>query len=296
MGGKMKKLKIYYLLTSLSIILFTGCSLNYTEVKSSSSLVRTVGIGENAMPIEKGSFALEFFNEEATTVDVITETYTHTGDIFEEDEQNIYGGVASDALRYYGFNARIGFDNYTEAKIGVFAGSIEGGHKRVVDYDNQGNDFSSYAEYNTNINGFHVGLKRLLTGYDEPHRISLYLEGRYLKTYSDGFSDKYDGTIMEAKLALIYGYLPNPDKRSFPSIAFYSNVANTEREETIEGIPLKKQPQAIGAEVNYSIDMYGVYTIISLGAEKEIVEKATDDINIYFGMKVGLHFNQLKKQ
>ena len=292
----MKKHKYLFLFTTISVLFFTGCSMNYTEIKSSSSMIRTVGIGENAMPIEKGSFTLEFFNEEATTVDVITETYSYSGDNFEEGEHNIYGGVSSDALRYYGFDTRIGFDNYTEFKIGIFTGSIDGGDKNVVNYDEHGNNNSYNVDYDTSISGVQVGLKRLLTEYNDPHRLSLYVEGRYLTTYSDGVSEKYDGKSMEGKLSLIYGYLANPDTRSFPSIAVYSSLANTEREATIDGIALEKQPQAIGVEANYSIDMYRVYTIISLGAEKEILEKATDDINVYFGIKLGLHFNQLSDQ
>ena len=292
----MKKLNIYYLLVILSYGLITGCSINSTEVKTSSSLIRTVGIGENAMPIEKGSFTLEFFNERATTVDIITETYSYTEDEFGATEHDTYGATVSDDLRYFGFNTRIGFDNYTEAKLGVFAGSIEAGHKRVTDIDSEGYNNSSYTTYSTQINGFHAGIKRLLTNYNEPHRVSLYLDGKYLRMSSDDVAKKYDGSSMEAKFAVIYGYLPDPEKRTFPSIALYSSVASTEREQTIEGIPLKKQPQAIGAEANLTLDIYRVYTIFSLGVEKELVDKSTDDLNAYFGMKFGFHFNQISDQ
>ena len=290
----MRKLNIYYLLVILSYGLITACSVNSTEVKTSSSMIRTVGIGENAMPIEKGSFTLEFFNERATTVDIITETYSYTEDELEITEHDTYGANVSDNLRYFGFNTRIGFDNYTEAKLGVFAGSIEDGHKRVTDYNSDGHDYSSYTTYSTDINGFHVGIKRLLTNYNEPHRVSLYLDGKYLKMYSDDIAKKYDGSSMEAKFAVIYGYLPDPETRTFPSIAIYSSVANTEREQTIDGIPLKKQPQAVGAEANLTLDIFRLYTIFSLGVEKELVDESTDDLNVYFGMKVGLQFNRLK--
>lgn len=280
----MKEGKIIFLLTILAIILFTGCSSNTTQrTLRSSSMLRTVGVGENSMPIDGGSFTLELFNDEATSIDMITETHiVHTGENAPEDELTITGERVNDYCRYYGLNARYGIDNYTEGKIGVFIGSIKNGYK------SQNDDPNLY----TSLAGFRFGLKRLLTHYDSPNRLSIFAEGKYFTTSSEDYADKYDGSIIEFKSALIYGYLADPSKRNFPSVSLYYSLANTKRDETIIGVSRKHQPQAIGVESNYSVDMGPVYYMVFVGMEKEIADITNNEMNAFFGMKVGIHFNR----
>lgn len=292
----MKRLLLLSLLVIISLVMFTGCSLFTEDRVSSSTMLRTVGIGESAMPIEAGSFAIEFFNDEATTVDAITETSLYSGNIFEPNDYYVSGGVVSKDCRYYGVNSRFGVANHTEGKIGFFGGSIENGYSSYDYYDENGQTNTNKMDFYTSIAGFQLGLKRLLTDYNNPHRLSLYVDGKYFTTSSENPSDKYDGENIEVKSAIIYGYLPNPALRNFPSLALYYSLSNTKRLETIPGVPLKKQPQAVGIEANYSLDMGPLYSIFSLGIEKEIADKASDDLNPYFGFKLGLHFNQLKSR
>lgn len=288
----MKKLLKISLLIGFSVLLFTGCSSNTNVVTNTrtSTMLRTVGVGENSMPIESGSYAFEFFTDEATSLNMISETFiTYTGENAPEDEHYASGVNVKEYCRYYGFNARYGISNYTEGKIGFYTGSFKSGYSGSTDY------YYSKDEFYTTIMGVHLGLKRLLTNYNSPHRLSIYGEGKYFTISSEDFADKYDGNVLEVKSALIYGYLPDPVTRNFPSISLYYSLANTKRDETVLGLPLKKQPQAVGLEANFSVDMGPVYYLAFVGMEKEIADKVTNELNTFFGMKVGLHFNKLKK-
>ena len=127
----MKKNKLLILLVIFSSLLFTGCSSTLTNraVSLTSTMIRTVGIGENSMPIDKGSFTLEYFNDEAISVDLINETFVHYyGENAPENEHYISGKKTNDALRCYGFNVRYGIDNSTELKLGFLTGKIENGY------------------------------------------------------------------------------------------------------------------------------------------------------------------------
>lgn len=287
----MKKLNLLFFLIAIISILFVGCSSNTTTTTKSrtSTMLRTVGVGENSMPIESGSYAIEFFNEQATSLDMINEiVVTHSGGNSPEDEYTVSGAIVSEYCRYYGLNARYGIDNYTETNLGFYTGNFKSGYSNSTNYS-YNND-----EYYTTIMGVQLGFKRLLTNYISPHRLSIFAEGKYFTITSDGFAQKYDGDVIEVKSALIYGYLPDPTTRNFPSLSMYYSFANTQRDETVEGISLKKQPQALGVEANFNVDMGPVNYMVFAGLEKEIADKATDQLIGFFGMKVGLQFNQSK--
>lgn len=282
------------ILTITAIMLLTGCT--FSRVASGSSvMVRTVGVGENSMPIDGKSFAFEFFSDPATSVDAIKKIYhLDVEDGVEEIEHLLSGRILSKNGRNYGFNLRYGIDNYTEVKVGIFGGSV---------HSKKGESYES--RYNTSFAGYQLGVKRLLVNYDNPHRVSLYAQGKYFKTSSttfrdysftpsEGFVDKYDGRNIEAKFALIYGYLPDPVIKNYPSVSLYYSLANTKRDETILGIPLKKSPNAMGLEANYSFDLKRLYYMLYVGTEKELVDKATGSLNSFFGVKVGIYFNRLK--
>ncbi len=286
----MKRDKFLILITFFSIVLFTGCSV---EKMASSSVLRTVGLGESVMPVGQGAVAVEFFNDQANTVDVITEISSHDWDNLEND-LIIIGSTVNDDCRYFGFNTRLGFDNSTEVKVGYFRGSIENGYDMAPTVDENDNIINGKSELNSSFTGTQVGIKRLLTEYDNPHRLSLYLDGKYITFKSEESVKKYDAHSLEFKSAIIYGFLPNPDKRSFPSISLYYSRANTKRKETISIIPQKKQPQAIGAEVNLNVDFGLMYANLYTGVETEIADKATDEQITYFGVKLGFLFNRKK--
>lgn len=131
-----------------------------------------------------------------------------------------------------------------------------------------------------------MGLKRLLTDYSNPHKISLYLETRYISTQTEGLASKYDGNNIELKPALIYGYLKDPASRNLPSFSLYYSLANTKRDNSVAGIKAKKRPQAVGAEANLNLSHNHIYANIAAGVEKEISDKTTNKLKPYLGVKV----------
>ncbi len=287
----MRKLTFILFITILSSSLFTGCStVSKRNISVTSSMLRTVGLGENSMPIDEASYAIEFFNDEAISINKINETFIiYYGEDAPDNEHYISGKIVKESLRSYGFNLRYGFDNSTEAKLGFLTGSIENGYSGTSSNSNSSNN--SY----TSLFGIQLGLKRLLTNYDNPHRLSLYAEGKYYTTSSEGIVDKYDGNILEMKAALIYGFLSDPAIRNFPSVAFYYSLGNTKRDNTIPGIPLEEEFKVVGLETNVSMHMGTLYPILALGVEKDIANTSEfDDLNFYLGVKLGLHFNRKK--
>ena len=289
MGVLMKKLNVLFLLSVLSIVLFTGCSQNQM-----STMVRTVGVGESAMPINAGSFAIESFMDNATTVDNINSIDYHDWVDFAGEDLLMESNI-KDNCRYIGINGRVGFDNYTEFKLGFFIGIIDNSNNIFINVD--GDNHVSYEEsiVENTFTGFQLGIKRLLTDYDNPFRMSLYLEGKQIFIESGGsFVGKYDGTNTEVKSALIFGYLDDPAIRNFPSLSLYYNLANTSRKETIHGISAKRHPQAIGIEANFNLDLGTIYVNATSGIEKEIVDETDNTIIPYAAIKVGFHFMRKK--
>ena len=135
----MKKTSILIIFTIFSMFLVTACSENSVSSRTTSetsSMTRTVGIVESAMPTEANSYAIEFFCDEAVSVDRINEetvTYTGTSDPDQElpeDEYSLTGRSSDKAFSYFGLNRRYGIDDYTELKIGFFSGSIKNGYKK----------------------------------------------------------------------------------------------------------------------------------------------------------------------
>lgn len=286
----MKKTIILFLLTIFSIVLFTGCTT--VNKVSSSYMVRSSGIGETAVPIGNHGFAVELFNDKATSIDVISVNKFQLG-TEQFGEYYITSGKESQRDRYYGGNFRFGFGNYTELKLGLFQGSIYESPVDIDLLDESGNILSLYQERYTSFGGGHIGLKRLLTHHTNPHKLSLYVEGKRIRTETDGLAGKYDGINTEFKTALIYGYLRDTSSRNFPSLALFHSLANTQRSNTVDGIKANKHPQAIGAEINLNLALRMVYANLSTGIEKEIGHnKATDEIKPYFGVKFGVHFNR----
>lgn len=286
----MKKLQFLFLLSILAITLISGCA---AEKISSSSMIRTIGVGESAMPIEGGSFATEFFQNEATTIDVISATNPYD---WSEPENNLpmSGGKLSKRTDYSGFNFRFGFDNYTELKIGFFSGDVETGSQKFDVIDQDGNYFTRNTKFNTRFDGVQLGLKRLLTDYSNPQRVSLYLDGRYLVTKSEGIAGRYDGNNLEFKSALIFSYLKDPSFRTFPSFSLYYSLANTNRDYTITGIPAKRHPQAVGAEINVNLAYRALYANIAGGLEKEIDDKNSDNVEPYIKTTIGFKIKKNK--
>ncbi len=288
----MKKFLSLFYLALLSSLLITGCANNDTA--SSSYMVRSSGLGETALPLEHEEFAFEIFNDKATSIDIISVNRITDR---PEDYENYYitSEKVSNRDRYYGINCRFGLWNYTEIKLGLFQGSIFeiGRHLDII--DESGNQLDLYQERYTQFHGLHLGLKHLLTHYTNPHKVSLFIEGKQIITDTHGYASRYDGKNLEFKSALIYGYLKDTSSRNFPSIGVYHSIGNTKRQNSVEGIDAQKQTQAIGSEVNLNLAYGMVYANISTGLEKEIGHKTSNEIKPYWGIKFGVHFKKPDK-
>jgi hypothetical protein len=118
----MKKLCMYLVLIGLGIIIFSGCSI---VDQSSSSVSRTIGLGEEALPIERGSFGIEVAFKKIRTLDKI---YVTEYEVWDEDETEISvsGSNTTNSYIYNDFTLRLGLTDLDELSLGLLAGS-EGG-------------------------------------------------------------------------------------------------------------------------------------------------------------------------
>lgn len=287
----MKKLNIVLIFTIFSLILITGCSSGKMH---SSVMSRTVGIGESALPIERGSFSIETFAENATNVDVISRIDLQYWADIGTDELLIDTNLNTES-KFVGINGRYGFDNYTEVQIGLFIGETENSYNLLLNVNGDEEIYYDESSLNSTFSGGHIGIKRLLTDYNNPTRLSLYLEAREIHfTNSRDSMSKYNGRNTEFKSALILGYLDDPSSRNLPSVSLFYSLANTSRKSSISGLSADKHPQAIGAEANFNLAMGAIYANVSTGLEKEIVDKATDDLVYYSDFRIGFHFLRTK--
>lgn len=107
---------------------------------------------------------------------------------------------------------------------------------------------------------------------------------------SSGRAAKYDATSFETRAAILLGVNNDLHNRtSYPTIAIYHSSAYTERNETIPGIPLKRNPQSLGAELLLNADLGLVYSSINAGIEHKIVgSEDYEELEYYMGFKIGL--------
>lgn len=281
------------ILLKISIFIFfiinlSACVFNSKIVKiDSSSMIRTIGLGETALPLEKNNHSLEFFNSPAISVDRVKYTEIDYADNEnQEDEYILSNDETNSKLRYYGFNYRVGFDNFTELKLGLYRGRVREENIRVYG--------TTYKSTNTDIYGFQIGLKRLLSELNNPHKITFNTDFLYMKTNSNSEVEQYDGYILECKPALIYGYIKNNSNRSFPSLALFYSYTNTHRDNTLENLPLSNEFLAVGGESIFSLHLGHINPSLIVGAEKLLSEHSDNDFNFYFSLKVQFLLNYRK--
>lgn len=277
----MKKSSVLLFLTIFSSLLFTGFSLN---AMPSNSTIRTLGVGESALPIEARSFAVEFSIDNAVTVDAITPTKLFS--------KTMSGAKVSADFRYQGYNIRYGIDNRTELKVGFLLGKIDESSFYIQAKDEEGEYSEQWISCDASIKGGVVGLKRLLTDFSNPQKVSLYLEGKYLNISNENLDKRYDGESFEFKLALINCYQSDPASRKFPSLSLYYSLANTNRDASFKGFPTKRHPQAIGAEINLNLTKNWFYSNFAFGLEKVIYDKPRVSVLPHFGATIGINFDR----
>lgn len=293
MGEVMKKFNLLFLFLIFTTLFFTGCS-NHTNYFSTpqmefNTLLRTVGVGESAIPIEKGSFAIEPYIGNATLVDVVSSIDSRAWADFEREEITLSPDI-KESSEVLGFNVKYGFNNSTEVKIGFLSGRITHNYDVHLNVDGSETVHHHKSKWRTDFSGVQLGVKHLLTDYNNPFRLSLYLEAKQISFSNDSLlMAKYDAKSNEFKSAIICGYLNDLEQHNIVSLALYHSLANTSRKEATPDVPLKKHPQAIGLEANLNLALGSFYTNLATGLEKEIADKAKSGLVPYFELKVGVH-------
>lgn len=271
-----------------SFFLIISCLLCLTACPyiATSSMVRTVGLGEEAQPLNARTFALESSINTIKATDYISGYESETDETikyFRIEKSNEIGPSVS-------ANFRLGLGYYTEIKLGVITGSVE------QKFDNS--EFQSFSSEvialsdtsNTMVAGFLLGFKRLLTDRSEPSKVSLFFEGQHLKTSSKSFTKDYDGSINQFKSAILYGYVDPEYSHIIPNISLYYSLAHTDRKNTLR-IPSSRLIQSIGGELNLNINYSVLYFNIYGGFEKDFGANASSSLIPYLGTRAGLRFD-----
>ncbi len=284
----MKKLCMYLVLIGLGIIIFSGCSI---VDQSSSSVSRTIGLGEEALPIERGSFGIEVSFKKIRTLDKI---YVTEYEVWDEDDTEISatGSNTSSSYIYNDYTLRLGLTDLDELSLGLLAGS-EGG-TNTYSYSSGDDTTTKKFQCRTKLTGFKIGYKRLLSNPEKPLRVSMFMSLSRNLFDSIGQAAKYDAHSLETRAAILLGTQNDLHKRtSYPTVAIYHSSAHTERNKSISGISREKHLQAIGAELLYTLKLGPVYSSVGGGVENQIVgEDEFEKVQYYMSFKLGLRLGR----
>lgn len=291
----MRKSLCLLIVAVTGLILISGCSI---VERSSSSVLTTSGLGEEALPLEPHKFAIEASFQTARVQDNIhyLEYESHDG----SGENIIYLSEAhgSKSIPVLDAKLRLGLSARNELVLGFVRGKE--GEANTYKYSTTVNGSTTEKEFSctTKYTGFKVGYKRLLSNWENSTKVSMFLSGAYLVFDSEGKAAAYDANSFETKAAILLGLHPNNEKKSsYPTLAFYHTSAHTNRKLTIPGVPQKKHPQSLGAEILYNIDFGTLYAAINVGAEKQLTytTNSTEEIEVHMGLKVGLKLDTRKQ-
>ncbi len=280
----MKKFCIYLLFVVLGLIITSGCSI---VDKSSSSVSRTIGLGEEALPIQKHNLGIEISIKKIRMLDKIYMT-EYTVNDQAETEIDISGNNENSSNLYSDYTVRFGLTDIDEISLGFLRGSE--GSTSKYSHTSDGVTTTKEFECRTKYTGIKLAYKRLLSQPENPMRLSVFMSVAKIIFDSTGDAARFDAESLETRAAILVGLNDDlMDRKSYPTLAIYHSSAHTERNETIPGIPKQRSPQSIGAELLYNIDFGYLYTAISGGAEQQIAGDIEDDSLIYqMGFKIGL--------
>jgi len=278
----MKNILRTLILAITSLLFLTGCPYLAT-----STMVRTVGLGEEAPPLGYKAIAIEVTSDNVKATDYIAK-------YFPDGEEGITYYSRGESYEI-GFslsgNLRFGISNYTEIMIGLFNGYVspEFTNTEAVAMNGEVTTFSDLAS--TNITGIQLGVKHLLTDYSEPYKISIFLEGQRFYSISDDETNVYDGTINQFRTALLCAYVSPKIPYLVPNLSLYYSVAHTRRNSTFADIPLKRSIPSLGGELNLNLNYSVFYINLYGGIEKEYGLNKSNNLTNYLGSSVGLRFN-----
>ncbi|MBI9031253.1 hypothetical protein JEZ13_04535 [bacterium] len=278
----MKNILKTLILVIISLLFLTAC-----PYLSTSTMVRTVGLGEEAPPLGHKTIALEATIDELKATDYIAKympdgdeglTYYSTGKYNEKGPSN-------------SCNLRFGIGNYTEFMLGCFAGYFNQDLNNTEAVAMNGEVITLSGSSATNIQGLQLGVKRLLTDYSEPHKISMFFEGQRFSTVSYNKTNDYDGTINQFRTAILFAYVSPKIPYIVPNLSLYYSMANTKRKNTFADIPLTRNIQSLGGELNLNLNYSVFYVNLYGGMEKEFSLNKSNNQITYLGSRAGLRFN-----
>ena len=289
----MKKYFVYFFFTVVGLLMLSGCS-NIVD-QSSSSVLRTVGLGEEALPIGRANLGMEASFQKVRMLDKIIVTEYSTSDNPNQTDVSVSGSNSSGSDMITDFRIRLGLTELDELSFGLMTGSEGGTNTYSSTYN--GTTTTKEFECVTKYTGFKVGYKRLLSSSEKPLKISMFMSFAGISFDSKGDASKYDAKSFETKAAILFGVNEDLNKRhSYPTLALYHSSAHTTRDETIEGIAKEKNSQNLGAEMLFMFDFGYLYSSLSAGVEKQLSDTVEyDDLQYHMGFKLGLKFAKRKQ-
>lgn len=254
------------LLLAVGLFVISGCSV---IENSTSSVVRTCGVGEEALPLERGQLAVEVSNLKVEIMDKIEyleyELLSNPG----ESMVQVYEMSLGETSTITDNKLRLGLSIRDELALSYLHGA-EGGtyeYTQTIDDITTRKSFKCYTKYR----GFKVAYKRLLSDLDNPTKVSLFVSGAHISFDSNREAAAYDAKSYETKLAVLIGHHPNTERRThYPTVAIYHSSAHTNRAKTIPGVAKKKHPQALGSELLYTVHYGILYSALSGGVEYQL--------------------------
>ncbi len=271
---------IIVLVLASSLFLLTACTST-----SSSYMFRSLGLGENVLPIEKRDFAAEYFNSPVKATDFIIQESANNN---EEITYYNNSGKAANNGRAQGINFRFGMGNKSELKIGLITGKIYKGNWQIDLTSNNGEILPLDGNSETSFRGVQVGFKYLVTEYSDKEQLSLFLEASTIQTNSNKLTSAYDGYVREVNTALIFGYVLSD--YLVPNISTFYSYTNTNRANTLASLPSTRNLHSIGGEINLNLNYGLFYANLYTGIQKNFSGSISAQLVEYTGTRVGLHF------
>lgn len=282
----MKRTFVLFIFLAVGLVIISGCSM---VERSTSSVLRTAGLGEEALPLEAHHFAIETSVQTMRFLDKIY--YTEYEWVYDPENLDVVaeGRNLSGSISVMDAKLRLSLSARDELSLGFLSGK-EGGETTTSSSTVNGVTTEREFTCQTSYTGFKVGYKRLLSDWESPTKVSMFVSLASISFASSGKASMYDAKSWETKAAILIGQHSNLEKRtSYPTISFYHASAHTNRDKTVVGISKEKHPQTFGAELLYTIDFGFIYSALNAGVENQFTYTGGEDgLNYHLGFKIGI--------
>lgn len=273
------------------LILLNGCMIHK---QNSSYLLRTSGLCEAGLPVEKGDVILDLTFQKVKVIDRIQVTeYNYSVD--GENEIEVVGNENIDIDKINpmkNINLRLGLTDKDELSLGLQRGAINDEIK--VTSSNASDASTSEIDNSTKYQGFKVGYKRLLQEFENNLYLSGYVSLLGMKFSSEDLAKVYDAKTFEIKTAVLFSSLYQKEHRkSYPSLAFYHVYMHSARKQSVPDLPLKRDLHYLGAELSMRVQLAFIYGLVSTSIEKNISSNSgslDSDLKPQINFSLGIDF------